>query len=336
MEEMLTIDGTCPGVTWRQNYEQWIEGGVTACALSIGGTNSARDGLSAIASAYRLIREDPRLALALNGDDIRRAHRDGKLAVYLQFQGTQELEYEPDLVEIFWNLGVRVTGLAYNRRGIVCDGCEEPEDAGVSRLGRRVIAEMNRVGMIVDISHTGWRSSAEAIELSSRPVVATHSNAHSVHQHPRNIPDSLIAAIIDSGGIVGLNGFPAFVSNEVAPTADHLIDHLVHIDSIAGRPGFAGLGIDYCEMDATTYSAMIASGTWTPEAYPPPPWNYPAEIGTPATITAFAERMAQRGYDEAAIAGVLGTNWLRVFDGHWTDPLSQSAAPRTASPTTKP
>lgn len=322
MTKFLTIDGTCPGDTWQENYEDWIAGGFSACALSIGGTSSAMETIGAIARTYQLVRNDNRMTLALGSDDIRRAHVDGKLAVYLQFQGTQELAYEAEMVEVFWRLGVRIMGLAYNRRGPVCDGCEEPVDAGVSRLGRMVISEMNRVGMIVDVSHTGWRSSAEAIEMSTRPTVASHSNAHGVRPHPRNLPDDLITAIARSGGVIGMNGFPAFVADKTEPTIDDLIDHMVYIDNLVGATGFVGLGLDYCEMDERTYDRLIADGTWTPASYPRPPWNYPDGIRTPRTTSAICERMIKRGYTDEDVRGVLGGNWLRVFDSYSSETTS--------------
>ncbi len=312
----LIIDGTCPGETWQARYQDWIDGGFSACALSVGGSGSGSQAMTGLAGVYRTIREDPRLVLALSADDIRRAHASGQLAVLLHFQGTQELGYDPGLVEVFWRLGLRIMGLAYNRRGPVCDGCEEPSDAGLSKLGREVITEMNRLGMVVDLSHTGWRSCADALAASGDPCIASHSNAHAVQPHPRNLPDDIIRGIAESGGLIGMNGFPAFVSADPAPTMDNLIDHMVHIDSLVGV-GHVGLGLDYCEMSDAEYREMIDTGEWTKENYPPPPWNYPAGIETARTIDALAERMSARGYSDTEIHGVLGANWLRLFERMW-------------------
>jgi membrane dipeptidase len=329
VEDAVIIDGTCPGDTWRASYQDWIDGGFAGCVLSVGGTASCSETCAGVGEVYLVIREDPRLVLALTADDVHRAHETGRLAVLLHFQGTQELGEDPNLVEVFYRLGVRIMGLAYNRRGLVCDGCEVPNDAGLSKVGRAVIAEMNRVGVLVDLSHTGWRSCADALSASTGPCIATHSNAHAVHAHPRNLPDDIIRGIAESGGVIGMNGFPAFVAESSAPTLDHLIDHMVHIDSLVGV-GHVGLGLDYCVMDDAEYRDLVATGEWSPDNYPPPPWNYPAEIPTARTIGVLAERMSVRGYAVDEICGVLGANWLRLFDRMWPSCLPDHAPTTSA------
>jgi membrane dipeptidase len=333
VEDAVIIDGTCPGDTWRAGYQDWIDGGFSACVVSVGGTASSSETCAGVGEVYRMIRDDPRLVLALTADDLHRAHETGRLAVLLHFQGTQELGEDPGLVEVFSRLGVQIMGLAYNRVGAVCDGCEVPDDGGLTTLGRAVVAEMDRLGVLVDLSHTGWRSSADALSASAGPCVATHSNAHAVRAHPRNLPDDLIRGIAESGGVIGMNGFPAFVAESPAPTLDHLIDHMVHIDSLVG-PGHVALGLDYCVMDDAEYRDLVASGEWNPDNYPPPPWNYPAGIPTARTVGVLGERMKERGYADDEIRGVLGENWLRLFDRMW--PTSRPEPARTTSPTTGP
>ena len=175
---------------------------------------------------------------------------------------------------------MRVVQLAYNRRNPLCDGCEEPRDAGLSVLGRRMIAEMNRLGIVVDVSHTGVASSLEAIEASSAPCIASHSNAAAVHANRRNLPNELVKAIAGGGGVIGMNGFPSFVAASDRPTLDQLIDHIVHIDGLVG-PGHVGLGIDFYEGGRAEYEAALASGAWSAENYGPPPYHYPAGLEEP-------------------------------------------------------
>jgi membrane dipeptidase len=234
----------------------------------------------------------------------------------LHFQGTEALEYEPGLLEVWWRLGVRVVQLAYNRRNPFCDGCEEPEDGGLSTLGARLVSELNRLGMLIDISHTGTRSALEAIEASAAPVVASHANALAVHASRRNLPDELIRAIAESGGVIGMNAFPFFVGPGDPPTLDQLIDHVEYIDALVG-PGHVGLGLDYYEMTRASYDAYVAAGIWSPENYPPPPYEYPAGIERPSGLPALTGRLLERGYDEQAVRGILGENWLRVYGEVW-------------------
>jgi membrane dipeptidase len=318
----IVVDGTCPGGHWRANVDTWIAGGATCCVVSVGAPLPPAGALYDIADTYRFIDRDDRLTLVTSVDGIRAAKRAGKLGVILQFQGTEPLEYEPALVEAYWRLGVRVIQLAYNRRGPVCDGCEEPDDAGLSVLGRRVVAELNRVGIVVDVSHTGMRSALDAIECSNAPVIASHSNARAVHTNQRNMTDELIGAIAASGGVMGANGWPSFVSPASAPTLDQYIDHMAYIGDLVGIEHVA-IGLDYWNGTAQDYLQHIESGTWHPDNYPPPPWPYPGGLGDAGGLPQLTARLLERGFAVGEVEGILGANWLRVYGHVW------SSAPST-------
>ncbi|HEY2673180.1 MAG TPA: dipeptidase [Rugosimonospora sp.] len=313
----IILDGTCPGAHWRANIETWLAGGTTCTVLTTGSPYPPAGALYDIAENYQFIRGDGRLRLATSVADIRQAKAHGAMAVVLQFQGTQPLEYEPALIEAYWRMGIRIVQLAYNRRGPVCDGCEEPNDAGLSVLGRRVVAELNRLGIVVDVSHTGIRSSMEAIEASNAPVIASHSNATAVHRNQRNLPDELIRAIADSGGVMGMNGWPSFVSPDRHPTLDQYIDHMAYIGDLVGIEHVA-LGLDYWSGTQAQYDEFIASGTWHPDNYPPPPWPYPQGIEDASGFPALTARLLERGFGEDAVRGILGENWLRVYGQVWS------------------
>jgi membrane dipeptidase len=316
-DRALVLDAVCPGEHWFDNYREWIAGGANACAISVGSDGPARHALYALAHTYRFVREhDDELRLATSVPDIRTAKTDGKLAVILHFQGTMPMEYEPDLLEAFWRLGVRVIQLAYNTRNPLCDGCEEPSDAGLSVLGRRAVAEMNRLGILVDVTHTGTRSSLEAIEVSTAPCIASHSNAAAVQPNSRNLPDELIRAIAASGGVIGMNGFPSFVHSQHRPSLDRFIDHFVYIDSLVGS-GHVGIGLDYYAGGQAEYESLIAAGNWNPANYGPPPYHYPAGLETPAGLRRLTERLIERGYQDDEVIGILGENWLRVYEEVW-------------------
>jgi membrane dipeptidase len=315
--DAVVLDATCPIEHWTDHNAAWREGGATCCAVTVASTESARETLRTIAWMYALLRERPsELRLATSVEDILEAKRRGELAVVLHFQGTEPIEYDVDLLEVFWRLGVRVIQLAYNRRNPLCDGCEEPVDAGLSTLGRRAIAEMNRLGIVVDVTHTGQRSALEAIELSSAACVASHSNASAVHANPRNISDELIRAIAGSGGVVGINGFPSFVADSPRPTLDQFIDHMAHVGDLVGLE-HVGLGIDYYDGTRGDYDAFIASGAWSPATYGPPPWHYPSGIESASGLVRLTERLLQRGFGEDDVRGILGGNWLRVYGDVW-------------------
>ncbi len=315
--EAIIVDGTCPGGHWRANVDTWLSGGTTCCVLSVGGPHGAVGALYDIADAYQFIRQREELRLATTVEQIREAKASGQLAVVLQFQGTQPIEYETALIEAYWRLGVRVVQLAYNRRAPVCDGCEEPNDAGLSVFGRRVVAELNRLGMVVDVSHTGVRSSLEAIEVSTAPVIASHSNAAAVHPNQRNLPDDLIRAIASSGGTIGMNGWPSFVSADSRPTLDQYIDHMSYIADLVGCEHVA-LGVDYWNGTQAQYDKYVAEGTWHPDNYPPPPWPYPAGMEDASGFPSLTSRMLERGFGPDDVRGILGENLLRVYEKVWT------------------
>ena len=327
-DDAVVIDSACEFDYWRTHLDQWQKGGTTVCVLTVSALGAAREALFAFGRCFEFIRNTPGLRLATSVEEIRAAKAAGEMAVVFHFQGTRPLEYEPSLIEAYWRMGLRIVQVAYNRRGIMCDGCEEPQDAGLSKLGEQMLAELNRLGILVDVSHTGWRSALEVIEASTAPVIASHSNAYAVHASTRNIPDEVIKAIAASGGVIGMNGLPFFVAADTAPTLDQFIDHMVHVDSLVGT-GHVGLGIDYCrgtqvDDDATLtmeqYEGLIKAQVWRRETYAPPPFNFPEGLGQggPSGFPRLAERMLERGYSADEVRGVLGENWLRVYGQVWT------------------
>jgi membrane dipeptidase len=315
----VVVDGTCPVVEWRENFGHWLAGGTSACVVTVSAWESCRDAVGLLGGIYKLIRDNDELCLAVNAHDVREAKRAGRLAVILHFQGTQPFEYDSNLVEAFWRLGVRVVQLTYNVRSPVGDGCEEPTDAGLSRFGRQVVAELNRTGIVVDVSHTGVRTSLEAIEASTAPCIASHSNAAAVHASRRNIPDELIRAIAASGGVIGANGFPGFVAGDREPTLDQYIDHMAHVAELVGAR-HVGIGMDYTirDLPMERYERLIQDGHWDPASYPPPPWRYPTGVADARQLPGLTERLLRRGFSEAEVRGILGENWLRVFDHVWS------------------
>jgi membrane dipeptidase len=314
----IVIDGTCPGEHWLEAFPTWSEGGASACVVSVASLENARDTLRRLGEVFRLVRDTDQLCLATDTEAIRAAKRDGKLAVVLHFQGTGPFEDDLGLAEIYWRLGVRVVQLAYNVRALAADGCEEPGNAGLSRFGRQLVAELNRLGIVVDVSHTGSASSLDAVEASTAPVIASHSNAAAVHPSRRNLKDDLIRALASSGGVIGINGYPAFVADSTTPTLDQFIDHMAYIADLVG-PAHVAIGLDYTTRDLplAEYDQLIAAGHWTRESYPPPPWHYPSGLDDACGLPNLTGRLLERGFSEQDVRGILGENWLRVFDAVW-------------------
>ena len=215
--------------------------------------------------------------------------------------------------------------LCYNTKNLVGDGASERTDAGLSYFGVKLIERLNTLGMIVDCSHTGHRTSMEAAEMSADPIIISHANACAVQDNGRNVSDELIKAIAAGGGVVGTVGFPPFLSWDEQPTLDQLIDDIAYKADLVGID-HTGIGIDYYEGQhpieddeaaAARYKNRLETGQWRAEEYPPPPYKFPAGIETPRTLEKLTERLLARGFGEDDIRKIWGLNFMRVYCAVW-------------------
>lgn len=313
---MLLVDAlTVPNFDFESNeLDLWREGGVTGCVVTVAANHSAREAIGLIGRWYEEIdRRRDSVVLAERSDDVWRAAEDGRLALILQFQNSRPIEYDLNLLTVYHRLGVRAIQLAYNQRNPVGDGCEEKGDAGLSGFGQTVVREMNRLGIIVDLSHTGRQTTLDALAHSTKPCIFSHSNARAVHDHPRNIDDEQIRVLAGNRGVIGINGIPAFLTSDPSPTVAHLIAHIDHIVDLVG-PDHVCIGTDYgSDPTPAEHAALVRTGVWDPANYPPPPWRYPEGFANATQFPALAGQLAQRGYDDATVTKILGGNFLRVF-----------------------
>jgi len=244
--------------------------------------------------------------------DVLRAKAEGKLGIVYSFQGTLPFDRDAGFVEMYYRLGVRMALMAYNQKNHVGDGCHERTDAGLSRLGVEVVQEMNRVGMIVDCSHTGYRTTMDVFDVAQGPVVFSHSNSRTLVDHERNIRDDQALACARTGGVIGLNGIGLFLGNNDSSVVN-LFRHLDHFVQLVGA-AHVGLGIDAVS-DMNPLMELVNANKG----------KYPNESGyvrTPATggpelISGVTEQMLAHGYREDDIRGILGGNWLRVAKMVW-------------------
>ncbi len=258
--------------------------------------------------------EDPAIPVrvATSVAEIRDAKAAGDTAVVLHFQGSDPLRAGSELVGAFARLGVRVIQPTYNYRGAAGDGCCEAENAGLSRFGQALIGAMNQHRVAVDIAHAGVRTSLEAIERSTRPVIASHANARAVCEHPRNLPDEVIKAVAASGGVIGLCAFPSFVSAGPDPALDQLIDHAVHIAGLVGA-AHVGLGLDFADEGEEEYDFY----GYEERLYPKPPWVWPRGIEWLHRCRNIYPALRGRGFSRGEAVGVMGTNFLNVLATIW-------------------
>lgn len=267
-----------------------------------------------VAKERRYILANPdRFRLCETADDILAAKAEVKLGVNFNFQGTAAFERNIDLVELFYKLGVRYALMAYNQKNAVGDGCHERTDGGLSRFGVALVAEMNRVGMFVDCSHTGYRTTMDVFEHSTAPVIFSHSNAKALWDHPRNITDDQIDACAASGGVIGINGIGVFLAQNDAST-ELLLDQIEYIAGRAG-PRHVGLGLDWVyDLQSLLLGVVKESG----QAYPDKGYaNLQMNIAQPEQLPEITEGLLKRGWKEEDVRGVLGLNWLRVARQVW-------------------
>jgi membrane dipeptidase len=265
-----------------------------------------------LASFRRWISRHPDdYVLAQSVADIEAAKRDGKLAVAFDIEGGRAVEAHPGLVEIFYRLGVRWMLIAYNKNNRLGGGCQD-EDSGLTDYGRLIIDEMERVGMVLCCSHTGYRTAREAIEYSRNPVIFSHSNPRALWDHERNIPDDLMQACARTGGVVNLNGIGIFLGNNDNST-EILLRHIDYAVELIGAE-HVGLGLDYV-FDQAELDEYVRS---RPDIYPPEK-GYGAGIAMiePERFPVIAEALLRKGYSETDVQGIIGHNNLRVAKRVW-------------------
>jgi len=285
--------------------------GVNVCSLSVSGGGTIEETICSLGRARRKIAErSDWMILAESIADIRRAKAESRLAVNFNFQDAMPFENSLDMVWVYYDLGVRQSGLAYNLRNRVADGCAEESNGGLSRFGRSLIQEMNRAGMLVDGSHAGHHSSIEAMELCSLPFIFSHSNPYSIRPHYRSIKDDQIKACAVTGGVIGINGVGFWVGDLDAST-DAIFRCLDYTVELVGWQ-HVGLGFDYIDdIEGLITSVEETSLAWPPfRGEPMVKHNYAG----PEQIVELTQIMLTHGYPVEAITGILGENWARVYE----------------------
>ncbi|MEM9877769.1 MAG: membrane dipeptidase, partial [Pseudomonadota bacterium] len=243
--------------------------------------------------------------------EIDKASADQKLAIGLNVQDTALIHDDVSAgLDVMLKAGVRHMLLAYQLRNRAADGCAEPGNAGLSLFGESLVRAMNAVGMVVDLSHVGKRSTLDAMSISDRPVIFSHSGVKALCRHIRNIDDEQIKACAATGGVVGIVGIGAFLGDP-AMQAETFFQNVDHIVQLVG-PEHVGIGTDYIDDMPAVWPSMIA-GQDTVWRDPYGTQLYEGVAFSPEQLLELVERMLQAGYSDAAIRGVLGENFYRIY-----------------------
>ncbi|HXQ31082.1 MAG TPA: membrane dipeptidase [Steroidobacteraceae bacterium] len=305
--------------------------GVTAVNVTVGevgnGPNRFAKTVADIANMERELAAHPDVFLkVLRAKDLTEAKSTDRMGLIFGFQDTCMLDGDLTRLTTFYNLGVRVSQPTYNRRNLLGDGCLETADGGLSRLGHEFVAEMNRLHMLLDLSHAGPRTISDGIAASTVPAAITHTGCRALADLPRNTADSSLRALADRGGVAGIYFMP-FLRVSGQPHAEDLIRHLEHAVNVCGED-HVGLGTDgtisgvelnqaYADYIRKSVEDRIKSGISAPgEA--PDVFTVIPEYNGPRRFRVLADDLARRGWTSGSIDKVLGQNFARLFTEVWT------------------
>jgi len=300
------------------------QSGITAINFTLS-TPDFEETLNNLANVQKLVDDYADIFLIVRHySDLARSKRENKMGLMLGFQQTAFLEQDPERIETFRKLGVRIMQLTYNKRGRFGDGCLEASNAGLSNAGIDAVRKMNALGIALDLSHSGYRTTSEGIALSSKPVLISHSGCAAIYAHPRNVPDEILKLLADRGEYFGVYLMPYLVASPTVPTREHVLDHLTHAINVCGAD-HVGIGSDGSiqkivltpEMKATfdvTFSRRKQLGVAAPgeDRYP-----YMPDLNGPDRMQVIAAELAKRGQPESVIEKVLGANFQRVIGEIW-------------------
>ncbi|CAI2934756.1 dipeptidase [Aminobacter sp. P9b] len=298
------------------NLQIWRDAGINYLSIDVGfDLMSWQDTVRTLAAFRRWINAHPEhYTLVTSADEALQAKAQGKLAITFDLEGMNALDGRIEMVEFYHHLGVRQMLFAYNRNNLAGGGCHD-DDSGLTAFGRQVIDEMNRLGMFVDVTHCGHRTTMDVMEYSDRPVIFSHSNPKALCGHGRNITDDQIRACAKTGGIVGIVGLSKFLGDDKA-SSDSLADHVEYLLDVAG-PAHVGIGLDYAfPVDMAGIQEILAANPqfWPlSEGYGTTPTVY----AEPAQLAEMTEILLRRGHADETVRGVLGGNFLRLARQVW-------------------
>lgn len=315
---MLTIDGLQYSSWSRTLFEQMREGGVDAVHATLVYHENCRETLLRLGEWQRRFEQHSDLIMPVrDACDIEQARESGRVGIFFGAQNCSPIEDDIDLVGIMRRLGLLIMQLTYNNQSLLACGCYEADDSGITRFGRQVIREMNRVGMLIDMSHSAERSTLDAIELSERPVIISHANPASFHPAKRNKSDEVLRAVSQSGGLLGFSVYPFHLKNGSRCTLEEFCAMVADTAELMGVDHI-GLGTDLCQAQPETVLTWMRNGRWSKAM------DYgegsASDAGWPEPLSWFSDNrhfpniargLRQKGFTDLEVEKIMGLNWLR-------------------------
>lgn len=316
---MIFIDGLECSVYDREIFLELREGNLGAVTCTLAFWEDAGEALDRLGRWRDLARENADLiALVRSAAEIEAAAVSGRTGILMGSQGSDLLDGRLRHVELFHELGLRVLQLTYNNQNALGSSCYEATDSGLARFGKEVVREMNRVGMLVDLSHCGNRTGLDAVEWSQQPVAITHANPASLFPHARNKPDDLLRALAAAGGVLGLATYPN-INGPWVSSIEKWCDMVKRTVDLMGI-GHVGIGTDLGRKSGQAELDWMRMGRWTrvpnygagsaarPGKVHPPEW-----MATTAGFPGLAAALGASGFHESEVAAIMGGNWLRLY-----------------------
>jgi membrane dipeptidase len=319
-DDLIVFDGLNISNWSAAVFADMRAGGLTAANCTCSVWEGFVDTMKNVARWNRWFRDHGDLIVkARTVADIRRAKAEGRTAIVLGFQNTSAFEDQIGFVELFKAVGVGVAQLTYNTQNLVGCGCYESRDSGLSDFGHDVVAEMNRVGMLCDLSHVGSKTSEDTIRASAKPVAYSHCLPSGLKAHPRNKSDEELRFIAEHGGFIGVTMFPAFLKRGTEATVDDYVEAIAYVIDRAGEDA-VGIGTDFTQDYGPDFFDWLThdkgDGRLLVEF---------GEIINPEGMRRIADfpnltaAMERAGWRESRIRKVMGENWLRLLEEVWGD-----------------
>jgi microsomal dipeptidase-like Zn-dependent dipeptidase len=324
MQSGFRIDGL-QYANWSEKiFRQLRAGGVDAIHVTIAYHENFRETVLNFERWNRWFEDYPDLIMKGQwAGDVDIARETGRTAVFFGFQNPSPIEDDIGLVEILHTLGARFMQLSYNNQSLLATGCYEAEDAGITRMGRQVIKEMNRVGLVIDMSHSGDRSTIEAAQISERPITITHANPFEWSPALRNKTDAVIQAVVAGGGMLGFSLYPHHLKGKSDCSLQSFCDMIARAAEKYGAESL-GIGSDLCQDQPDSIVEWMRVGRWSKEpdygegsaaapGFPPMPrwFRDNRDFGNIAT------GLKATGLSEVEISGIMGGNWYRFFQDNF-------------------
>ncbi len=317
-EKSIVIDGLIISNFNRDVFEDMRKGGITAanctCCVWEGFTDTMRN----VARWKVWFREHGDIIRQVyTTADIVAAKQEGKTGIILGWQNLTGIEDQIGYLALFKELGVGIMQMAYNTQNLVGCGCYEPVDSGLSGFGHEVVAEMNRLGILCDLSHVGAKTSSDVILASKQPVAYTHCLPAGLKEHPRNKSDAQLKFIADKGGFVGVTMFPPFLKNGPKSTVADYVEAISYVVNICGEEG-VGIGTDFTQGYGQAFFDWITHD----KGYGRRLTNFgdvinPEGLRTIGDFPNLTAAMERAGWNASRIERILGGNWLRLLKNVW-------------------